>query len=160
MIKKSNAEGLQYDDEKNWARLIYIAKRHLDIWSRGNIKPYHGQMKMSYMPLIFNISLNGSTNTELSKRAVIAKQAMSRTIKELEKNGMITSEPIKKDKRSYKVSLTDEGKNFVISANNDFLKLIDEYKKLVGKKEFEITVDVLSKIITYHEQMNMDISDQ
>jgi DNA-binding MarR family transcriptional regulator len=150
---------LQYDDEKNWARLIYIAKKHLDIWSHQNIRPDYGQMKLSYMPLIFNVRQNGITNTEISKKALIAKQAMSRTVKELEEKGLITSQPLKKDKRSYKIHLTDDGKKFVNEANNKMLNLIDAYKNLVGEKEFDITVDVLSKIIRYHEKINVETED-
>lgn len=149
----------QYDDEKNWARLIYIAKKHLDIWSHQNIRPDYGQMKLSYMPLIFNIRQNGITNTEISKKALIAKQAMSRTVKELEEKGLITSQPLKKDKRSYKIHLTDDGNKFVNEANHKMLNLIDEYRKLVGDKEFNITVDVLSKIIRYHEKINSKTDD-
>jgi DNA-binding MarR family transcriptional regulator len=157
-MKNDNMAGqddfVQYDDKKHWARLIYIAKKHLDLWTHQHIKPGHGELKLSYMPLIFNISQQGNTNTEISKRALIAKQAMSRTVKELEEKGMITSEPAKKDKRSYTIHLTQDGEKFVTDANLNMLNLIEEYKKLVGEKDFNTTTEVLSKIINYHEKLN------
>ncbi|GGB83959.1 MarR family winged helix-turn-helix transcriptional regulator [Dyadobacter sediminis] len=159
MDEPKKAGILQYDDEKHWGRLIYIAKKHLDIWSHRNIRPDYGQMKLSYMPLIFNVQQNGITNTEISKKALIAKQAMSRTVKELEEKGLITSQPLKKDKRSYKIHLTDDGKRFVNEANNKMLNLLDEYRKLVGDKEFDTAIDVLSKIIRYHEKLNLERDD-
>lgn len=148
---ENSAAGLQYDDEKNWGRLIHIAKKHLDVWSHQTIKPYNGQLKLSYMPLIFNISPEGNTNTEIAKKALIAKQAMSRTVKELEQMGMITSAPIKQDKRSYCINLTAEGKNYVEDANREMINLVEQYKQLVGEADFNTTLDVLSKIIRFHE---------
>ena len=147
-------KNLQYDDEKNWGRLIHIAKKHLDVWSHQTIKPYNGQLKLSYMPLIFNISPEGNTNTEISKKALIAKQAMSRTVKELEQMGMIASTPIKHDKRSYRINLTKEGKNYVEDANREMIKLVEQYKQLVGETDFNTTLEVLSKIIRFHERLH------
>lgn len=151
-----NINSLQYDDEKNWGRLIHIAKKHLDVWSHQTIKPYNGHLKLSYMPVIFNISPEGNTNTEISKKAVMAKQAMSRTVKELEQMGMITSAPIKQDKRSYRLNLTEEGKNYVQDANQEMIKLIAQYKQLVGETDFNTTLEVLSKIIRFHETLGMN----
>jgi DNA-binding MarR family transcriptional regulator len=157
----NKVEGLQYDDEKNWGRLIHIAKKHLDVWSHQTIRPYNGHLKLSYMPLIFNISPEGNTNTEISKKALIAKQAMSRTVKELEHMGMITSAPIKQDKRSYRINLTEEGKNYVQDANREMIKLIEQYKQLVGEADFNTTLEVLSKIIRFHETLGIsDVSEE
>ncbi|CAM3772512.1 MarR family winged helix-turn-helix transcriptional regulator [Mucilaginibacter galii] len=153
-------ESLQYDDEKNWGRLIYIAKKHLDVWSHQTIRPYNGHLKLSYMPLIFNISPEGNTNTEISKKALIAKQAMSRTVKELEQMGMITSAPIKQDKRSYRINLTEEGKNYVQDANREMIKLVEQYKQLVGETDFNTTLEVLSKIIRFHETLGVCVGQE
>lgn len=156
-MEEEKADITNYDDEKNWGRLIYIAKKHLDIWSHQHIRPQHGDMKLSYMPLIFNVNLKGNTNTEIARKSLIAKQAMSRTVKELEERGMITSVPLKRDKRSYQINLTDTGKEFVLTASQKMQQLVEDYKSLVGEKDFETTLNVLSKIIRYHEQVQANI---
>ncbi|WP_345953315.1 MarR family transcriptional regulator [Mucilaginibacter sp. PAMB04168] len=156
MESKSKKDFPEHNDDKNWARLVYIAKKHLDIWSHQSIRPGQGQLKLSYMPLIFNISTKGSTNTEIAKRSLTAKQAMSRTVKELEDKGMISTQPLSNDKRSYQINLTDEGLQFVQAANLRLSNLVANYKLLVGEDEFNIATEVLHKIIRYHEQMNSD----
>jgi DNA-binding MarR family transcriptional regulator len=143
-------EGLQ---DKNWQRLIFNLRKHLDSWAHHNIKPYWGQMKISYMPVICNINVDGSTTSELARLAMISKQNMSRTIKELEENGMIMSRTNKYDKRSETLELTQSGKQFVLEANTDVFRLSSIYKKLVGEKELDIAVNVLNKILDYHESL-------
>jgi DNA-binding MarR family transcriptional regulator len=155
-MDKSKEKYLEYDAKENFGRLISIAKRHLDIWSHQNIKPANGDMKLSFMPVLFNISLEGNTNTELSKKSLVFKQSMSRTLKELEETGMITSTPIMNDKRSNKIHLTKEGEKFVIDSTEKLSKIVEQYVNLVGEKDFKTTLNVLSKIIDFHEGLNIE----
>jgi DNA-binding MarR family transcriptional regulator len=146
-------EGLQ---DKNWQRLVFNLKKHLDHWAHINIKPHWGQMKISYMPVICNISVDGSTTSELARMTMISKQNMSRTIRELEANGMIVSRINSNDKRSETLELTDSGKQLVLKANTDVFRMSTIYKKLIGTKDLEIAVNVLNKIIDYHERLAAD----
>jgi len=142
---------VKYDDKNNYGRLICIAKKHFDIWSQKNIKPQKAEMKLSYMPVIFNISSAGNTNNELSHKSLVHKQAMSRTLQELEDIGMIKSSVIDNDKRSRKINLTVDGEKFVSNANEELSQLVKQYIKIVGIKDFETTINVLSKIVDFHE---------
>ena len=146
----------EYDDKENFARLISIAKRHLDIWSLQNIKLANAEMKLSFLPVIFNIGPDGNTNTELSNKSLVFKQAMSRTLKELEEIGMITSTTTTNDKRSNKINLTREGKEFIQESTGKLSGMVKEYVDLVGEKDFKTTLKVLSKIIDFHEGLNTD----
>jgi DNA-binding MarR family transcriptional regulator len=141
--------------DKNWQRLIFVLRKHLDIWAHKHNKTSWGQMKLSYWPVICNITVDGSTAIEIARKSMIAKQTMSRTIKELEEKGIIISETSKSDKRSEVLRLTPEGKQLVLDANLQVFKLMDLYKELVGESNLEITIDVLSKIVSYHENLNM-----
>jgi len=143
-------EGLQ---DKNWQRLIHNLKRYFDSWAHHTIKNYWGNMKISYMPVICNISVDGSTVAELARTTLIPKQNMSRTIAELEKNGMIVSRPNSGDKRSEILELTHKGKQMMLKANNDVFKMSKIYKTLVGEKDLEIAVRVLNTIMDYHESL-------
>ncbi|AYL96627.1 MarR family winged helix-turn-helix transcriptional regulator [Mucilaginibacter celer] len=141
-------EGLQ---DKNWQRLIFILRKHLDAWAHNNIKPYWGQMKISYMPVLCNIMVDGISITELSRLSMVSKQNMSRTIHELEEHGMITSEANSTDKRSETLKLTTAGKQFMLEANQDVFNLGNMYKNLVGEQDLETAVRVLNRIIDFHE---------
>jgi len=138
---------------RNWQRLIYVLRKHLDIWGHKHIKPFWGQMKISYMPVICNISVDGSTAMEISRSSMTVKQTMSRTIKELEEKGMILSKTNENDKRSECLELTAEGKKMMLDANIELEKLMETYKELVGEKNLDITINTLLKIISYHESL-------
>lgn len=140
----------------NWPRLISILRKHLEIWAHNNIKPYWGQMKMSYMPVICNISIDGSMAADISQKSMIVKQAMSRTLKELQNKGMITRTVNADDRRSERLELTPEGKRLVLEVHIEAQKLSGIYENLVGEKNFEIAISVLNQIVSYHENLSMN----
>lgn len=140
--------------DSNWQGLIFNFRKHLDIWAHNNIKPDWGNMKLSYMPVIFNITVDGSTVADLARESMIVKQTISRTVKELEENGMITARQNDNDKRSEVLELTKKGKQFVLEANIEASKLYDTYKELVGEKKLDIALEVINKLIAYHETLN------
>lgn len=138
---------------RNWQRLIYVLRKHLDIWGHRNIKPFWGQMKISYMPVICNIGVDGTTAMEISRNSMTVKQTMSRTIKELEEKGMIVSKTNKNDKRSECLELTPAGKKMMLETYAELDKLMETYKELVGEKNLDITINTINKIISYHESL-------
>jgi len=143
-------EGLQ---DKNWQRLIFNLRKHLDIWAHENVDPGWIKMKLSYFPVLCNIAVDGNTPSEISEKSMITKQNVSRTLKELTMHGMVTTIANQDDKRSDIVVLTESGKQTVYEANLNVFKLNDTYAKLVGSKELEITLDAINKIISYHKSL-------
>jgi len=143
-------EGLQ---DKNWQRLIFNLRKHLDIWAHENVDPGWIKMKLSYFPVLCNIAVDGNTPSEISEKSMITKQNVSRTLKELTMHGMVTTVANQDDKRSDIVVLTESGKQTVYEANLNVFKLNDTYGKLVGSKELEITLDTINKIISYHKSL-------
>jgi len=146
--------------ERNWQRIIYQLRRHMDIWAQKSVKPSWGQMKLSYWPVICNISVDGSTASEIGRKSMVIKQTMSRTLKELEEKGMIVSKTNEKDKRSECLELTQEGKQLILDASVDLAKMMATYKELVGEKDLDTTINVLNKIIVYHEGLNLQDDQQ
>jgi DNA-binding MarR family transcriptional regulator len=67
---------------------------------------------------------------------------------------MIVSKTSKKDKRSELLELTSEGKQLILESDILLSKVIADYKELVGEKDLEIAVNVLNKLISYHENLN------
>jgi len=137
----------------NWQRLIFVLRKHLDIWSHQNIKPYWGEVKISHMPVIFNINMEGSTSADIARKSMIAKQSISRTIKELQEKGFVVPKPMKHDKRSELLELSQEGKEFVLEASDAAAGLQENYKLLVGAEKLAIAEEVINRIIAYHEQL-------
>jgi DNA-binding MarR family transcriptional regulator len=143
----------QKNRDCNWQRLIFILRKHFDIWAHQNLTQYWGDVKISYMPVIFNINLEGSTSIDIARKSMIAKQSISRTIKELEGKGFIVTKPMKHDKRSELLELSQEGKQFVLDASDAAARLQENYKQLVGAEKLAIAEEVINKIIAYHEQL-------
>jgi DNA-binding MarR family transcriptional regulator len=139
--------------DSNWQGLIFNFRKHLDIWTHKNISPYWGQVKLSYMPVIFNIAVDGSTAVDLARESMIVKQTISRTVKELEENGMIEARQNDNDKRSEVLELTKKGKQFVLDCKMKSFELYETYKEVVGEKDMAIALEVINKIISYHENL-------
>ena len=140
---------------ENWQRIIFNLRKQLDIWAHDNIKPIWKDMKLSYMPVMFNISVEGSTASEIAKKSMLPKQTISRSIKELEDKGFIISATSGKDKRIEVLSLTKSGKEFILNAKNETQKMNLIYKQLVGKKDLNTAVRVINSIIDYHESTRL-----
>ncbi len=137
----------------NWQYLAYKLRKYLDLWAMKNIKNPSGQIKQSYLPVIFNISMDGSTASSIIRRSMVIKQNMSQTISELKKAGIIVSKTDRKDKKSERLELTEAGKSMVLDIHVQLDQHQNEYARLVGEKELQIAVDVLVKIIAYHEHL-------
>jgi DNA-binding MarR family transcriptional regulator len=117
-------------------------------------------MKLSYFPVIFNISIDGTTAVDITRRSMVTKQSLSRTIKELQEKGIITTKADTKDKRSERLCLTQEGKEWVLEAHVQLEKLTNTYIDLVGEKDLKVAATVLAKIIAFHEQTDTGYSEE
>jgi len=137
--------------KQNWPWLLSVAKRYFDIWATQHIGPHLTEFKISYMPIVANINPEGSTNKEIAKNAVLAKQGMSRTLKELQEQALIYTEINEQDKRSATIKLTKKGENCMLNAVEEIKQLTNIYKQLVGEKEYNTAIEVLQKIVAYHE---------
>jgi DNA-binding MarR family transcriptional regulator len=136
--------------DRNWQRLVFNLRKHLDIWAHLNVDLTWVKMKLSYFPVLCNIAVDGNTPSEISEKSMITKQNVSRTLKELTQHGMVSTIVNKSDKRSEIVVLTQQGKQTVLEANINTFKLLDTYAKIVGKKELDTTIKVLNQILDFH----------
>jgi len=137
----------------NWQHLIYNLRKHMDVWNARNVKAPLWDIKHSYLPVLFNIKVAGTTPTQIGQRSMVIKQNMSRTIKEMEREGIIVVEKSEQDRRSESLNLTPEAKDFVLDTHLKLKDLQDDYKKIVGDRNLQIATDVLLKIIAYHESL-------
>jgi len=153
-MNELDQELIRYQElkERSWGKIISMLKRHFETWAMDNLA-CHGyeDFKMGYMPLLMNIHPEGTTNTELAKRARITKQAMSKVVKELISLGYVATESHGSDKRSSMIYLTTRGKKLVVSSRQKISELEEEYKALLGKKKFEELKETLGCIIKYHD---------
>jgi DNA-binding MarR family transcriptional regulator len=99
-----------------------------------------------------SIGTSGISNNELAEKLNVTKQATSKIIKELETINMVRSEKSLTDARSSMLFLTADGEKYYQYLKSQIIQLEEQYKKLVGAKNYEIAIDVMLKLIHFHEQ--------
>jgi DNA-binding MarR family transcriptional regulator len=146
-------EELRLTRHCSWAKVVSKLKKQLDAHFEDVLaeRGYHN-FKLGYMPFLMNIDLEGITNTDLAKRFSVTKQASSKVLNELMKLRYITVTPHGKDGRSSIIFLTERGKKFVVEAKHCIDALTDEYRMLLGKKNFDNMITMLTQIIEYNAE--------
>jgi DNA-binding MarR family transcriptional regulator len=138
---------------RSWGKLVSVLKRQFDNWaSEYFFQGEHKHLKMWYMPLIMNIGPDGINNSELAKKAMMTKQAMSKIVKELLSLGYIESRPSPDDKRCSMIYLTEKGQLFTLDCRSVISTLEAKYEALVGKEKLESLKDVMVDIIAYNNE--------
>ncbi|MCR8560876.1 MarR family transcriptional regulator [Mucilaginibacter sp. BJC16-A38] len=146
---------LNEDTSRTTSRLLYLLKRLSDSWfcnelCHENIEGFNN----SYIPVFMSIGTAGISNSKLASNLTITKQAASKVIKELEELGLVCSEKCSTDGRLMMLYLTSKGAAFYGHLKGQIVALEQEYKKVVGAKNYETAIDVMSKLVKYHEELN------
>ena len=136
-------------------RLLYLLKRLSDDWyctklCHSNLEGFNN----SYLPLFMSIGTKGISNSKLASTLSITKQAASKVIKELEELKLVKSEKCSTDGRSMMLYLTEDGIHFYEHIRNQMIALEQNYKKVVGARNYETAINVMLKLVDYHENLN------
>ncbi|MBD1394822.1 MarR family winged helix-turn-helix transcriptional regulator [Mucilaginibacter glaciei] len=144
------------EDAKRVApKLIYLLKRFIDEWGSKKLCVVNNPgFNSAHMPLFMSIGTTGISNNELASKLNVSKQATSKIIKELEAIKMVRSEKSPDDARVVMLHMTEEGAKFYNYLKNQVTELENMYKKEVGAKNYEIAIDVMLKLIKFHESYN------
>jgi DNA-binding MarR family transcriptional regulator len=146
---------LNEDTTRMTNRLLYLLKRLSDDWyctklCHANLEGFNN----SYLPLFMSIGTKGISNSKLASTLNVTKQAASKVIKELEELKLVKSEKCSTDGRSMMLYLTEDGIHFYEHIRNQMINLEQEYKKVVGAKNYETAINVMLKLVDYHEHLN------
>jgi len=106
----------------------------------GDIRPAHGFMFKCIIP-------NGATGIELSEYLGITKQAVSKMVDYLEKNGYVMRQTHPTDKRGKIIVLTERGW-LVVKAKEKILTEIEgRWSENIGSERMQMLKGDLSKLI-------------
>jgi DNA-binding MarR family transcriptional regulator len=147
---------VKIDDHQRYAcKMVYLLKRFIDDWSGKKLCTVHQPgFNSAHLPLFMSIGTDGISNNALAAKLNVTKQATSKIIKELESLNMVKSEKSTDDARVVMLHLTPEGERFYQYLRSQVETLENEYKRQVGAKNYEIAIDVMSKLIKFHEGYN------
>ncbi len=143
------------DSTRMLGKLLYVLKRLSYEWYCSKLcHANFNDFNNAHLPVFMSIGTKGISNSKLAANLSITKQAASKVIKELEEIKLVRSEKCSTDARSMMLYLTDDGISFYEHIKNQMMMLEEEYKKVVGAKNYENAVDVMLKLIDYHEHLN------
>ncbi len=128
-------------------RGIYITHRYVNEWAKKKWKEdgWDG-IRPDHMRLLSILSLEPMNINELSKRARVSKQAMSKMVNDLIAKNFIAFEVDPRDSRSKLITITKESVDFLeylLQCN----KLVEErFKGIIGVKKTEQLIALLSEL--------------
>ncbi len=144
-----------HDSKRVTCKLVYLLKRFMDEWNEKKLcRMHYPDFNYSQLPLFMSIGTSGISNNELAEKLNVSKQATSKIIKELETMNMVCSEKSPSDARAVMLFLTPDGEKYYSYVKTQINELEEQYKKVVGARNYEIAIDVMLKLIDFHEQNN------
>lgn len=111
---------------------------------------YH-HVKIGHIMLMMNLSKEGSTSIELSKRAQISKQAMSKLVNELAKKGFLELVRHPEDQRAILVRSTEIGNKFLEDLNLCRVHVENEFADKIGKEKLTNLKEILFLLVGHYE---------
>ncbi len=103
-----------------------------------------GSGQIMFLMQLYN--KDGISQEELSENLNIDKATTCRAIKKLEEQGLLTRVKDEKDKRAYKLYLTEKSKDMEKSIKNILHQWENHISKDISEEEIEILINILKKI--------------
>jgi DNA-binding MarR family transcriptional regulator len=105
---------------------------------------FGGTISVGYT--LLNIDKDGTPSTKLGPKMGIESRSLTRTLKSMEEDGLITRTADNKDKRLMVVRLTDDGKKYRDMAKKTVLDLNTYLAEHLDEKEVDSFLNVARKI--------------
>lgn len=139
--------------ERAFGRLMGRLKRHID----SIIEPRLHAMgftdfKLSYMGFLANLTPDGITNNELARRACVTKQAMSKVVNLLEREGYIRTEKNLSDSRSSVIYLSERGMELLKAVYECMQDVHQQFVAVTGKEKWEQMLDTMVVLVQHIDQ--------
>lgn len=134
--------------ERAFGRLFWRIKRHCDLQIEPKLHALgYTDFKLSYMQFLSNITEEGVTNNELAKRASVTKQAMSKVVNLLEREGYIYTKKNETDSRSSIICLNERGKALFGDLQDCMLDVKTNLSAVVGEERWEQMIDTMVLLV-------------
>ncbi|MBO9354955.1 MarR family transcriptional regulator [Bordetella petrii] len=96
------------------------------------------------------LDLEGTRSSELARRSGISKQAVAKSLKELEEAGLVTRSQDDSDGRAQIICFTERGVEYLLSIHAAIKSIEQEYEKLLGAAGLQALRKSLS-LLAYSE---------
>ncbi len=153
MIMEAPSKNFDYSNferirERAFGRLFWRMKRHCDLQIEPKLHALgYTDFKLSYMQFLGSITEEGVTNNELAKRASVTKQAMSKVVNLLEREGYIHTKKNEADSRSSIICLSERGKALFGDLQDCMLDVKARLSGVVGEDRWEQMIDTMVLLV-------------
>jgi len=107
-----------------------------------------GTIKPAYLSVLLSLwNEDGLKANELGKRAGLEPSTMTGLLDRMERDGLVKREPDPNDRRAHRIHLTQEGVDAEVPATKAVSSTLDKAFSTIGKKDIEITKNVLRTIL-------------
>jgi DNA-binding MarR family transcriptional regulator len=147
--KKTKERWENYLEKKkgNIFRGVYILHRHMNEWALNRWqKDGWGDIRPDHLRLVSIIGTEEVNVNELSKRARVTKQAMSKMVNDLISKGVIAAKPDPTDSRSKLVYITPEGVDFMEYFGGCANEMQKKITDMLGERKAQQLVSILGEL--------------
>ena len=134
--------------------LISLSKTH-DFYINKHIKNETEIMPSQYYMLLFLYYEMGINQSDIAKACLMDRSGVSRAFKEFEEKGLIIREINEENKRAYKITLTQKGKEtaeFLIKKEKEWDEMIMGELNISKKELFDELINVSLKSLEFNRQ--------
>ena len=114
---------------------------------------FGGSMALGYA--LLNIDKEGTPSTKLAPKMGMEPRSLTRMIKSLEEDGLISKKPDKKDRRSIRIYLTKEGEKVRALAKEIVISFNKKVQAEITQDELDQCFKVLTKLNTLIDNNNI-----
>lgn len=107
--------------------------------------------RIGHAVALLHIDLEGTNINNLSNRACITKQAMSKLIKELQNEGYVTVEKDHADARALIVKHSPKGIQAMVDWKRCMEYVNEKFKEILGGEKLETLREILYELVDHYE---------
>lgn len=138
---------------RSLGRLLWKMKRFFDSRMEERLEALgHVRFQLSYLVFLSNIEKNGTTASDLARRAGVTKQAMSKVVRLLEEEGYIYSRRSEQDSRVIRLFLNERGKTLFLDLYEVMQDIRRRFYEIAGEQAVEQMIDTMLTIVAHLEE--------
>jgi DNA-binding MarR family transcriptional regulator len=134
---------------RNFVRdLIVLSKLLNEKLLRRNARRGHKTLRMAFAPVLFHISQEGTRAIDIAAKTDLSKQAIGKTVRELEQLGYIGQQTDASDARNKTLFFTPLGEKLLADTYVGVEALKLELETLIGKQKTRALIDIVALLVT------------
>ncbi len=141
------------DIKNNILLQLKLTKNIIENEHNKYLKPYDISNEQGLLLKVV-YEMPGLSQTQIAEELHKDKTTITRTINTLIKKGKLMRKSSHKDKRVYKIYVTEKTKENVKRLTPIFQKQNEDLRYIIGKSDYDITIKVLEKIKKYYLELN------